>query len=365
MNIGATVVTSSSEMIRGLVSVTRSAPRDGCRMPGSASTASARRRASGASGTPAAPARPRPAVPTSRCSARSAGGQQVQHHGRGHRDLDQVAASTSAAAPAELPPRPRRPAAHPAHQHEREAEEGEGEHPVGPVQRGEGAAGRQHAAVAEREAEAEEAGVEVGDLGAEQDDHEAERGRGQRPARGAPCRGSRRRRRGPSGAPARSATTSSVASSTIALARWVMITQGGSASLTVTAPSSTCTTSRTSASVAGFRSAARSDAGARPPRPPRSTSTLTSAAAQRWPISIRVGRSSGGNHSPSQRGQWSPQPMPEPVIRTTPPSTMRPKAKRAPVQARRRSRRVRSGGRLTSYRPGKNGVRQSPCQGYI
>src|SRR4051812_7409288 len=50
-----------------------------------------------------------------------------------------------------------------------------------------------------------------------------------------------------------------------------------------------------------------------------------------------VGRSSGGNHSPWQRGQCSPQPMPDPVIRTTPPSTMSPKASAAPVHASRRS----------------------------
>ena len=33
------------------------------------------------------------------------------------------------------------------------------------------------------------------------------------------------------------------------------------------------------------------------------TMTLTRTATQRWPISISVGRSSGGNHWPSQRGQ--------------------------------------------------------------
>ena len=44
------------------------------------------------------------------------------------------------------------------------------------------------------------------------------------------------------------------ASNTMAFARWVITTQGGSASLTVTAPSSTWTTSRTRARVAGFLS---------------------------------------------------------------------------------------------------------------
>src|SRR6187549_504656 len=50
-----------------------------------------------------------------------------------------------------------------------------------------------------------------------------------------------------------------------------------------------------------------------------------------------VGRSSGGNHSPWHRGQCSPHPIPDPVIRTTPPSTMSPKASAAPVHASRRS----------------------------
>ncbi len=119
----------------------------------------------------------------------------------------------------------------------------------------------------------------------------------------APCRASSRGMAGPSGAPARSATTISVASSSMALARWVMITQGGSASLTVTAPRSTCATRSTAASSAGFRRAGSFRWRRQPTRATAKTSRLTSAAAQRCPISIRVGRSSGGNHSPSQRGQ--------------------------------------------------------------
>ena len=72
----------------------------------------------------------------------------------------------------------------------------------------------------------------------------------------------------------------------------------------------------------------------------REDQRLTSAAAQRWLISMRVGRSSGGNHSPSQRGQWSPQPMPEPVMRDDPSEHDEAKGQMAPVQASRRSRRV-------------------------
>ncbi len=53
------------------------------------------------------------------------------------------------------------------------------------------------------------------------------------------------------------------------------------------------------------------------------TSTLTAAAASRWPYSIMVGRSSGGSRLPLQSGQWSPHPIPEPVMRTMAPRMMR------------------------------------------
>ena len=135
-----------------------------------------------------------------------------------------------------------------------------------------------------------------------------------------------------------SATTSSVASSNIALARWVMMTQGGRASFTVTAPSSTWTTRRTRARTAGRTRAGSRRCRTQATAATASTTRLTSAAAHRCPISIMVGRSRGGNHSPSHRGQWSPQPIPEPVMRTTPPRTMRPRARPTPVHARRRRR---------------------------
>ena len=104
---------------------------------------------------------------------------------------------------------------------------------------------RQRAAVAERKAEAEQARVEVGDLGPEQDHHEPQGGgRQHQTVRAVPLG---RRAGRPAGAEARSAVTSRAASSSIALAKWVMTTDGGRTSLTVTAPSSTCTTRRTAA----------------------------------------------------------------------------------------------------------------------
>src|SRR5438034_10870284 len=49
------------------------------------------------------------------------------------------------------------------------------------------------------------------------------------------------------------------------------------------------------------------------------TNPLTAAAASRCPYSIIVGRSSGGSSLPLQSGQCSPQPSPDPVIRTMAP----------------------------------------------
>ena len=257
-------------MIRGLVRVTRSAAE---RRPAGAGSAASRlagrRPACGPSGRPAPPAPPRPARPPAGAAPgapAAAGGAPWPPRPRSART---VAASTIAAARRSCRPAGVGPAAHPASPSPAtRPRKREGEHPVRPVQRGQGGGGRQHAAVAEREAEAEEAGVEVGDLRAEQDDHEAER----RPWR-APSRGRRAALaagRGPPAAPARSATTISAASSSMALARWVMITQGGSASFTVTAPSSTWTTSSTSGQQSpGSGAPARPGAGARPPAPRR------------------------------------------------------------------------------------------------
>ena len=69
---------------------------------------------------------------------------------------------------------------------------------------------------------------------------------------------------------------------------------------------------------------------------------LSRAAIQRWLISMAVGRSSGGNHAPLQRGQWSPHPMPEPVMRTIPPKVMSATERPVAVHAKRRSVRVES-----------------------
>ena len=90
------------------------------------------------------------------------------------------------------------------------------------MQRGERSGRGQQASVAERETEAQQAGVEVRDLGPEEDHDKPERGLGedQRWAGMANLAA-------PPSSPALSATTSNVASSSIALARWMMMTQGG------------------------------------------------------------------------------------------------------------------------------------------
>ena len=144
----------------------------------------------------------------------------------------------------------------PGDQHAAHHQEGEGEDPMGPVQRGQGRGRREDPAVAERKAQAQEPGVKVGHLGAEQDHHEPEPGGRQHqavPAVSLPGRAAGRSR--PAASPARSATTRSVARRTIALARWTMTTQGGRTSLTVMAPRRTWTTSSTAARVAGPRRA--------------------------------------------------------------------------------------------------------------
>ena len=235
MNIGATVVTSSSEMIRGLVRVTRSASNDGSRrLLRRLSVAGAGVRAEwNASTTSAAQSR----APTSRWAARRPGGSRLstiaaptpiwssgdRQHDR--RDRPSSCSAGSGRAPSR------------DSQRQHQAQESEGEHPVSPMQGRQGLGRWQHCAVAEREPEAEQAGMKIGDLGPEQDDHETRAPR--RPIRGdvLRCRVDSAVRGPP--APARSAVTMSTASSTIAFARWVITTQGGSASLTVTAPSNT------------------------------------------------------------------------------------------------------------------------------
>ena len=249
MNIGATVVTSSSEMIRGLVSVTRSRGQrrlrlDFPRLRGLQRRARgverpARTSAAQSSGAHQQVQRPEP------------GGEQVQDHGRGHRDLDQRDGQhdgrRSAAPRAVSMARDRRSrlTSSPS-----TSQEPKREHPVGPVQPREGAVGWRGAPVAEGKAQAKKAGVEVGDLGPEEDDHEPEGRRGEHQPVVAvtllPCDWGR----GPP-APARRPITRSVARSTIAFARWMMTTQGGRTSLTVTAPRRTCTTSRNPARSGG------------------------------------------------------------------------------------------------------------------
>ena len=176
-------------MIRGLVSVTRSASE---------------RRAAGA----AAPARParrpaqrRPAgaehqnhergpdqAPHQEVQRPERRREQVEHHGGGHADLSHgdgqherrpapEAAAGRIGSPASPGPpgRPRSPRKTNASTRWVQCSAASG------------AAGGSTPSVAERKAEAEEPGVEVGDLGAEQDHHEAERRRWPAPARAHRC----------------------------------------------------------------------------------------------------------------------------------------------------------------------------------
>ena len=66
----------------------------------------------------------------------------------------------------------------------------------------------------------------------------------------------------------------------------------------------------------------------------------TLAATSRCVYSISVGRSSGGSSLPLHSGQCSPQPIPEPVIRTMAPRMMSRYVKPAAVQASRVNARV-------------------------
>jgi len=66
----------------------------------------------------------------------------------------------------------------------------------------------------------------------------------------------------------------------------------------------------------------------------------TAAATSRCVYSISVGRSSGGSNLPLHSGQCSPQPIPEPVIRTMAPRMMSRYVKPAAVQASRVNARV-------------------------
>ena len=56
-------------------------------------------------------------------------------------------------------------------------------------------------------------------------------------------------------------------------------------------------------------------------------------AATRWAYSMMALDSSGGNHCPEQRGQSSPQPSPDSVTLTTPPSTSMANTEIAAAQA--------------------------------
>ena len=67
----------------------------------------------------------------------------------------------------------------------------------------------------------------------------------------------------------------------MAFARWVITTQGGSASLTVTAPKRTCTTRRIDASVAGVLNLGSLRWLTQATTVTARTTRLTSAAAQR------------------------------------------------------------------------------------
>ena len=65
------------------------------------------------------------------------------------------------------------------------------------------------------------------------------------------------------------------------------------------------------------------------------TRTVSAAAMSRCPYSIIVGRSSGGSRLPLHSGQCSPQPSPEPVMRTIAPKMMRRYVEIAAAQASR------------------------------
>ena len=245
MNIGAIVVTSSREMIRGLVRVTRSAPSEGCLAPARLGRPRSRR-CRGRVEDQHDQRRPdqRADQQVERAERRR---QQVEHHGRGHRDLRHRGGEHQPRRPPELAlPGRRRPAGSPGS--------------PSPGQR----RGRQRRAPGGSSGARRAGGRAAAALplqsGKPRQSSPAWKLATWAPKRittnpsaavastrpWAACRASRRGGAGPRAPPARSATTRSVASSSMALARWVMITQGGRASLTVTAPRSTWTTRSTS-----------------------------------------------------------------------------------------------------------------------
>ncbi len=242
MNIGAMVVTSSSEMMRGLVRVTRSARMDGCFAPGGAdigsvsATASSGVRAEWKASTTSAT---HTSVPTSRCSARSSPGSRLRIMAAATPTWATVAASTRAAQrrscrPSWLVPRETPATTTPSTTRKRKASarcvqwrtaSGAAGGSADPLQSGKPRHSRPASKLAtwapNRITTKPSAAVASTSrcLGCR-----AERGSGARAA---------------GSAPARSPTTSRVVRSTIALAKWVMTTQGGRTSFTVTAPRST------------------------------------------------------------------------------------------------------------------------------
>src|SRR5687767_620609 len=141
--------------------------------------------------------------------------------------------------------------------------------------------------------------------------------------------------------PARLSITASVASSDIAMVRCAAMMKGFSAILTVTAPSRAAVTTRKAAIAAGRRTPIG------PPTPgslrlvnammSSATMMIESASAMyRCEISmIRSTRSCGGNHAPLHFGQWSPQPIPDPVMRTIAPKTIWANARTSAASERR------------------------------
>ena len=184
MNIGATVVTSSSEMIRGLVRVTRSARRDGLgqlrsppgrvvgRFCGSTTGVSPGVECQDHQGRPDERAHQEVSHPERRR-------QQLEHHGHGDTDLGYGGRHHQSDRAPERPAGGVGAPAQPDGERDNESEEAEREGAMGPGQKSQRAPGGKDRPVTEWKAQAQQAGVEVGHLCPEQDHHEPQSGRGE------------------------------------------------------------------------------------------------------------------------------------------------------------------------------------------
>ncbi len=146
----------------------------------------------------------------------------------------------------------------------------------------------------------------------------------------------------PPRSPARTSASASVASSEAASTQCTIVASGAFWKNTVTAPKSAVAITIASAATAGRST---------PPLPPTPASPRARYAANAVAAMVTVRMSPinrcvhsttsvelliGGNHAPWHMGQCSPQPMPDPEIRTKPPNMMCTTARAS--EARRNAR---------------------------